>query len=157
MGIEHLMEILNKPTDRGFLAYAHTTRVAAPYQHWPKEAYTADHAKLPTIRILSYIQHIPEAELDQIPNLQAPNQIAMSMRATTREVDGNRAERLEHIPTSLHPKDYARKIQNQCKKLNYFDRLLKRLAPLCEEGVKDWTLQLEKDTQHLKDTPIYTY
>jgi hypothetical protein len=28
MGIEHLMETLIKPTYRGFLAYAHTTRVA---------------------------------------------------------------------------------------------------------------------------------
>jgi hypothetical protein len=31
MGIEHLMEILNKPTDRGYLAYAHTSRVAIDY------------------------------------------------------------------------------------------------------------------------------
>jgi hypothetical protein len=33
MGIEHLMDILNKPTDRGYLAYAHTHRVATTYQH----------------------------------------------------------------------------------------------------------------------------
>ena len=53
MGIEHLMEILNKPIDRGFLAYAHTNRVATTNQHWPVGAYEADSAKLPTLRILS--------------------------------------------------------------------------------------------------------
>ena len=31
MGIEHISEIINKPTDRGYIAYAHTTRVAITY------------------------------------------------------------------------------------------------------------------------------
>jgi hypothetical protein len=39
MGIEHITKIINKPTDRGYIAYAHTTRVANTYRHWPKEAY----------------------------------------------------------------------------------------------------------------------
>jgi hypothetical protein len=47
MGLEHLMDILNKPTERGYLAYAHTSRVATTYQHWPKEAYEANQAKFP--------------------------------------------------------------------------------------------------------------
>jgi hypothetical protein len=46
MGIEHLMDILNKPTDRGYLAYIHTSRVATTNQHWPKEAYETNKAKL---------------------------------------------------------------------------------------------------------------
>jgi hypothetical protein len=33
MGIEHLMDILNKPTNGGYLAYEHTSRVATTYQH----------------------------------------------------------------------------------------------------------------------------
>ena len=48
IAIKHLMHIINKPTDRGYLAYAHTSRVASTYQHWPKEAYGANRAKLPT-------------------------------------------------------------------------------------------------------------
>ena len=52
MGIEHLMHILNKSTDRGYLAYAHTSRVATTYQHWPKEAYEANQARLSTLRVL---------------------------------------------------------------------------------------------------------
>jgi hypothetical protein len=63
MGIEHPVDIVNKPTDRGYLAYAHTSRVATTYQHWPKEAYEANQAKLPTLRVLSYVQNITGAEL----------------------------------------------------------------------------------------------
>ena len=55
MGIKHIMDILNKPTDRGYLAYAHTSRVANTYQHWPKEAYEANQAKLPALPVLLYV------------------------------------------------------------------------------------------------------
>ena len=86
------MDILNKPTDRGYLAYAHTSRVATTYQHWPKEAYEANQAKLPTLRVLSYVQNIAGAELEHIPNLQAPNHIAISLGASSKEVDGIKAK-----------------------------------------------------------------
>ena len=33
MGIEHITEILNKPTERGYIAYAHAKRVANTYRH----------------------------------------------------------------------------------------------------------------------------
>jgi hypothetical protein len=87
MGNEHLMDILNKPTDRGYLAYAHTSRVANTYKHWPKKAYEANQAKLPTIRVLSYVHNITGAELEHIPNLQTPNHIVISPRAASRELD----------------------------------------------------------------------
>ena len=53
MGIEQISEIINKPTDRGYIAYAHTTRIANTYHHWPKEAHEATQARLPTLRVLS--------------------------------------------------------------------------------------------------------
>jgi len=98
------MDILNKPTDRGYLVYAHTSIVATIYQHWPKEAYEANQAKLSTLRVLSYIQNIAGAELEHMPNLHAPNHIATSLRAAFKEVDGIRAIRRETIPTSLPAK-----------------------------------------------------
>ena len=67
MGIEHLMDILSKPTDRCYLAYAHTSRVVNTYQHWQKEAYEANQAKLPTLRVLSYVQNIIGTELNTYP------------------------------------------------------------------------------------------
>ncbi len=97
MGIEHLMDILNKPTYRGYLAYAHISRVATIYQHWPKEACEANKAKLHTLRVLSYVQNITRAELEHIPNLQAPNHIAISLRAASKEVDEIRAKQREKI------------------------------------------------------------
>jgi hypothetical protein len=33
MGIKHITEIINKPTNREYIAYAHTTRVANTYHH----------------------------------------------------------------------------------------------------------------------------
>jgi hypothetical protein len=63
MGIDHLTDLLNKPTDRRYIAHAHTTRVANTYQYWPKEAHEAKQAKLPTLRVLSYLQNITRAEL----------------------------------------------------------------------------------------------
>ena len=104
------MENLYKPKDRGFIAYAHTTRVATTYQQWPKEAYEANRAKIPILWVLSYIQHIPGAQVDHIPSLQEPNHIATCMRAATREVDEYLVSRREHIPTNLSSKDYARHV-----------------------------------------------
>ena len=98
------MDILNKPTDRGYLAYAHTSRVATTYQHWPKEAYEANQAKLPTLRVLSYVQNVTAAELEHMLSLQAPNHIGTSLRAASREVDEIRAKHLEHIPKNLPTK-----------------------------------------------------
>ena len=62
IGIEHFMGIFNKSTERGYLAYAHTYRVATTYQHWQKEAYEANQARLLTLRVLSYVQNIAGAE-----------------------------------------------------------------------------------------------
>jgi len=124
------MDILNKPTDRGYLAYAHTSRVSTTYQHWPKEAYEANQAKLPTLRVLSYVHNIAGAELGHIPNLQAPYRIAISLRAASKEVDGIRAKQRETIPKNLPPKEYAKQIRFQCEPLNYSDKLLRHLASL---------------------------
>ena len=146
MGIEHLMDILNKSNDRGYLAYAHTSRVAATYQHWPKEAYEANQAKLPTLRVLSYVQNITRAELEHIPILQAPNHIDISLRATSKEVDEIKAKQRENIPKNLPPKYYNKQIRNQCQPIDYSDRLLRHLAPFWGEGVSDWTPALEKHT-----------
>jgi len=118
MGIEHLMDILKKPTDKGYLAYAHTSRVATTYQHWPKETYEAHQAKLPTLRVLSYIHNITRAELEHIPNLQAPDHIAISLRAASKEVDEIRAKQRENILKNLPPKEYTKQIRNQCQPLN---------------------------------------
>jgi len=63
MGIEHISEILNKPTERGHIAYAHTIRVANTYHHWPKEAHEATQARLHTLHVLSYIRNISRVEL----------------------------------------------------------------------------------------------
>ena len=109
MGIEQLTNILNKPTDRGYLAYAHTHRVATKCQHWPIEAYEANQAKLPTLRVLSYVQNITGAELEHIPSLQISNHIATSLRRASQDIDETRAKQRDNIPKNLPPKEYDKK------------------------------------------------
>ena len=114
MGIEHITEIINKPKDMGYVAYTHTTRVANTYRHWPKEAHEATQARLPTLRVLSYLRNIPGTELENIQNVQCPNHIASPIRAASNAGDQNRAVQRQHIPKNLQPKDYARQLRNQC-------------------------------------------
>ena len=108
MEIERITEIINKPTDRGYIAYAHATRVANIYHHWPKEAHEATQAKLPTLRVLSYLMIIPGTELEYIQNVQSPNQIAITIRGASKAADRNNAAQRQHMPKNLQPKDYAR-------------------------------------------------
>jgi hypothetical protein len=152
MGIERLMDIINKPMERGYLAYAHTSRITTTYQHWPKKAYEANQAKLPALRVLSYVKNIIGAKLEHMLNLQAPNHIATSLRAASKEVDWIWAKRRDNIPTQLPPTDYTKQIRNRCRPLKYSDRIVKHLAPLWGEGVSDWTPILEKQTTQAGQT-----
>ena len=93
MEINHIPDILNKPTDKGYIAHEHTTRIINTYQHWPKETHKATQAKLSTLRVLSYIQNIPGAELEHILNIQATHNISTSISTSTQYVDEIRAIR----------------------------------------------------------------
>ena len=149
------MDILNKPTERGYLAYAHTSRVATTYQHWPKEIYENNQAELPTLRVLSYVQNIARAELEHMPSLQAPKHIARSIRAASKEVDGIRTKQRQNIPRNVPLADYTKQLRNQCQPLNFSDWLVKYLAPLWGEGALDWTPFLEKHTTLAGHTKVH--
>ncbi len=110
MGIQPLMETLNKPTDRGYFAYAHTSRVVTSYQHRPKEACEANQAKLPTVRVLSYVHNIAGAEFKHVSSLQVPQHVAISIRAASKGVDESRIKQRESIPKKLPPKEYTQAI-----------------------------------------------
>ena len=90
MGIEHITDALNKPTDREHIVHVHTIRVANTYHHWPKKAYEATQARLPTLHVLSYGRNIAGMELENIKNIQTPNHIAISIRNASEAVDQHR-------------------------------------------------------------------
>ncbi len=52
MGLEHLTNTMNKPSDRGLTAHSHVTRLIEQFGHWPIEALESNYTKLPTLRIL---------------------------------------------------------------------------------------------------------
>jgi hypothetical protein len=90
-----------------------------------------------------------------MPNLQAPNHTATSLRAASKGVDEIRVRRRENIPTNLPPKEYTKQIRNQCQPLKYSDRLLKHLASLRGGGVSEWTPTLEKQTTSAGHIDVY--
>jgi hypothetical protein len=104
MGIEHIAYILNKPTDRGYIAHAHATRTAKAYHRWPKEAREATKAILYTLQVLSYIRNIPGAELENIKNIYTINHTATSIRAASATVDQHRETQRRHVPKTYNPK-----------------------------------------------------
>jgi hypothetical protein len=110
--------------------HTHPERVANSYQYWPNEAYEANQAKLPTLRVLSDVQNITRAELEHIPDLQTPNHIDISLRAASRELDEIRAQKRENIAKNLPQKEFKKQLRDQCQPLNFSDRLLRHLAPL---------------------------
>jgi hypothetical protein len=68
MGIEHLINTMNKNTERGFLANSHTLRILTQFNHWPTEALESNPLKLPTLRILRLASNIKGLELDKLPH-----------------------------------------------------------------------------------------
>jgi len=93
--------------------------IANTYHHWPKEAHEAALARLPTLRVLSYLRNMPRAELENIRNIQTPNQIAITIREASLAVDRNRATQRHHIPQNLQIKYYARELRTRgrCRRI----------------------------------------
>ena len=100
------------------MAFAHINKVANKYKHAPKEAYEANQAKLPTLRILSYINNIKGAELENILPIQTPNQIALSLRASTKAVDDKRAEKRQTIQKTFTQKTMRNNYETNANLLN---------------------------------------
>ncbi len=84
---------MNKDTERGFLADAHTIRVLTQFNHWPMEALESNLFKLPTLRILRLANNINGLELDNLPPLHHNNDIAASLRAASQAVDEARMKK----------------------------------------------------------------
>ena len=95
MGLEHLVNTLNKPSQRGHMAFAHVSQLAARFQHWPAESDVGGLANLPTVRLLRYIHTIPGMELLHIPKLQNTNEIATTLRFASKAIDNSRAKNLD--------------------------------------------------------------
>jgi hypothetical protein len=87
MGTEHLTHVMNKDTERGFMAHAHVHRLLSQLNHWPQEALESNPLKLPTLRILRHASNIPGLEYDRMPPLHQYNAITTSIREASSAVD----------------------------------------------------------------------
>jgi len=96
MGIEHLINTMNKDTERGFLAHSHTLRILTKFNYWPTEALESFPFKLPTLRILRLASNIKGLELYSLPLLLHNNDIAASFSAASQAVDEARMKKGKH-------------------------------------------------------------
>ena len=104
MGIEHLTRDLNKDSERGFTAHAHTLRLLSQYNHWPHEALESNPLKLPTLRILKLASTITGLEFDRLPPLHQDNEIANSIREASKAMDTIRQDKRNTIQGQLGSK-----------------------------------------------------
>jgi hypothetical protein len=72
--------------------------------------------------------------------------MANNIRKALEAADQHRVAQRQHIPKTLPTREYAKWLQNHCQPLRYAERLLKHMAPQWEEGVRDWSKLVEKQT-----------
>jgi hypothetical protein len=161
MGIEHLTRVMNKDTERGFTTHAHVHRLLAQFNHWPREALESNPLKLPTLRILRLASRISGLEFDGLPPLHQDNDIATSIREASTEVDTTRKAKRDTIQGQMGTKEHVKMIRQQCKPIQYSNKILKHLAPLWELGLNNWnnlvTIQhhtTEHYTLHISPTNV---
>jgi hypothetical protein len=106
MGIKHLINTINKGTERGFLAHSHTLRILTQFNHWRTEALESNPLKLPTLLILRLASNMKGLELDNLPPLLHNNDIVASLRVASQAVDEARMEKRQTLQSTLGTKDY---------------------------------------------------
>jgi len=139
MGIEHLTRIMNKDTERGFTAHAHVHRLLSQFNHWLQEALESNPLKLPTLRILRLASHIPGLEFDRMPCLHQDNDITTSIREASREVDSVRQGKRGTIQGQMGTKEYDKMVRQQCKQIQYSNKIFKHLASCRNWGYTNGT------------------
>jgi len=148
-GIEHLTYFMSKDTARGFTDHTHVHRLLTQFNHWPLEALESNPLKLPTHRILSLPSTIPVIDYDRLPPLHLENFISNIIREASRAVDNSRQEKRTTLQGQIGTKEYDKAVRQQLKRIQYYKKLLKHLAPLWELGLHDW-----KKTHHHNTTPL---
>jgi hypothetical protein len=152
---------MNKDSERGFIAHAHVHRILSQFNHWPREALESNPLKLPTLRIYRLASHIPGLSFNGLPPLYQDNAIATSIRKASEEVDNTRQAKRATIQGQIGTKENDKKFRQQCKPIQYSNKILKHLAPIWELGIKNWdtliTIQHHKHdhyTLHISPTNV---
>jgi hypothetical protein len=146
MGTEHLVNISNKPTERGHIANMHNSRLLNTFQHWPPEALEHHSARLPTLRVHRYIADIG-IELEHLPKITIPNEIADSLRSASLAIDSHRATLREQITAPMYTPAYNKELRKTVLPLHFHTKLLKHLTPLWAAGITKWEEILSTTTQ----------
>ncbi len=81
--------------------------------------------------------HIPGLENDNLPPLQQDNDITTSIREASKEVDSMRQAKRASIQGQTGTKEHDNTVRQQCKPIQYSNKILKHFAPLWELGLNN--------------------
>jgi len=132
-----LTRVMNKATGRGFTAHAHVHRRLLQFDRCTREALESNPLKIPTLYILRLASSIPGLEYDCLPPLHQDNDITNSMREASIEVDNMRQGKRASIKGQMSTKEHDEMVRQQCKPIQYSNKILKHLAPLWELGLNN--------------------
>ena len=154
-GTKHLCKMLNRPGDRGTIAYQHVLALSRKYLRWPAESFDHRATNYPTLRLLSRAYSIPTLEFTGIPRLHLTNPIADTLRKASRRIDTIRAESTQAITAISDSLDYNQKYKS-CTPLHSSSKLIRHLTPLWETGAWEWSYLLVRmqDKLYLKPTRL---
>ena len=120
---------MNKDSERGFTAHAHVHRFLLRFNHWPKEALESNPLKLPALRILRLASRMQGLELDGLSPLRQDNAITTSIKEASAEVDSTRQAKRASIQEQMGAKEHDKIVRQQCKPIQYSNKILKHMAP----------------------------
>ena len=153
--IEHLIHMLNKPSDRGLLSYNHVYSTAKKFAQWPYESLEHPIAKLPTLRTLQQLKIIPNLLVTNFPGLSFTNEIADTIRTYADTVNCRRAIDIPLLREIRDPTLYREK-NKLCQPLHLNRNLLKHLTPLWEADITAWSqLLISSDTDNPRQHTLY--
>ena len=102
---------MNKDTDMGYLAHAHTLGLLTQFSHWPTEALESNPLKLPTLRTVRLASTIQGLALDNLPPIYFENEIAISLRAASQATNSSRMDIRQTIQCQQGTREYDKLVR----------------------------------------------
>ena len=133
--IVHTTKMMNKPTDRGRMAYTHTASLIHRFRQWPREALPH---RLPTLNAISMICEDPLFCFQGLPTPEFDNEIARTIRQASQAVDLAKLRERETLSDITDPAEYKAR-SRETRPPQAAPRLLKHFTPLWRKNIFSWS------------------
>ena len=153
LSASQLTTSMNKPSLRGELFFQHVRNLCQTYATWPRAALEHHTVKMPTLRILLYLDRMG-LQLKGISFPSFDTGIAYTIGALSDTVDHARHLRRKNLPQITNPKAYRRYRTQECAPLRASQRINRHLTPAWETTIRTWQDILERDQANILLRPI---